>query len=102
MRTDAMESFFSGNGAVAKRMDCTGYMRKSSAGMESAARENVTDSKKPFQKALAEVTAGNIAAHRATKTALGRIKKKCLIDTENNRIYAAFRSNSLKLKTIGM
>ena len=38
----------------------------------------------------------------ATKTALGRMKKKCLNATENSRIKKAFFSILLKLKRYGM
>lgn len=74
MRTDAMESFFNGNGATVKRMDCTGIQHKSRTGMGSATEGAGTDAKIPFKKALAEVTAGNIAAHRITKATM--VKKQ--------------------------
>ncbi len=72
MRTDAMESFFGGNGKAAARMDCTGFQKRNSTGTESAARQDQAAGKRPFEKALAEVTAENVAAHRSTKSTVAK------------------------------
>lgn len=72
MRTDAMESFFGGNGKAAARMDCTGFQKRNSTGMESAARQDQVAGKRPFKKALAEVTAENVAAYRSTKATVAK------------------------------
>ena len=66
MRTDAMESFFGGNERAITRMDCTGFQKRNSTGTESASNHERSDVKSPFEKALAEVTAENVAAHRST------------------------------------
>jgi flagellar hook-length control protein FliK len=77
MRTDAMESFLNGSGAQVNRMDYTGRQQRCSAGMGSLTGDNATKSRNKFQKALADVTAGNVEAHRVTKKSI--VKKETCV-----------------------
>ena len=86
MRTDAMGAFFGGKGKAATRMDCTGFQKRNSTGTGSVSMRDETVGKKPFQKALSEVTTENTAAHRSANARLaGKQSGTMRVVKENDR-----------------
>jgi flagellar hook-length control protein FliK len=89
-----MESFFGGNGKADARMDRTGFQKRNGIGMGSVSRRHEAVVKRPFEKALAEVTAENTAAHRSAHVTKPRRDTGCA-QRDNNAMKKAAREREI-------